>query len=164
MACLEFEMGKVSIMWKMTLLPVHRRCRGQTEHWSWSSCYYSEKSMTIETVGKQINAFNFFQQRKCERYWAEVDETPLQLGPFGISCVSIIIARPLFLLWFVGCALRHGNNFDSNVTLFVFPTGGWKKEKGVCDSHSESETEWQCKCGTVVACGGLGEGITCQVL
>ncbi|KAJ7331791.1 hypothetical protein JRQ81_013971 [Phrynocephalus forsythii] len=25
-------------------------------------------------------------KRKCERYWVEVDETPLQLGPFYISC------------------------------------------------------------------------------
>uniref|UniRef100_A0A8D2L8R0 protein-tyrosine-phosphatase n=1 Tax=Varanus komodoensis TaxID=61221 RepID=A0A8D2L8R0_VARKO len=25
-------------------------------------------------------------KKKCERYWVEVDETPIQLGPFSIFC------------------------------------------------------------------------------
>lgn len=39
---------------------------------------------------KEITTFCFVQQKKCERYWAEPGDTKLQLGPFSISCVSMM--------------------------------------------------------------------------
>lgn len=32
------------------------------------------------------------QQKKCERYWVDMDESPLQLGPFVIICVSMVFS------------------------------------------------------------------------
>uniref|UniRef100_A0A8C0BIK0 protein-tyrosine-phosphatase n=1 Tax=Buteo japonicus TaxID=224669 RepID=A0A8C0BIK0_9AVES len=34
----------------------------------------------------------FLQQKKCERYWAETGSSPLQCGPFSVTCVSTAAA------------------------------------------------------------------------
>lgn len=40
--------------------------------------------------GREITIFCFVQQKKCERYWAELGEVQLHVGPFSIACVSMV--------------------------------------------------------------------------